>query len=908
MNSFMGEQATNSCLKSLPPDLPDCNYQFLIINSQLYYRMSKKQTQHGSSSTPLMRQYYEIKAKYPGVVLLYRMGDFYETFDEDAKLTSKVLGITLTSRSNGKAARVALAGFPHHALDAYLYKFMQAGLRVAICEQVEDPKQAQGIVKREVVEVATPGSAMSEQFLTAKEANYLACVFEQGTVLGLAFLDVSTGKFKVLELSTGQLRAFLAGLSPRELILSEADTHLEALLGQQDWLITRVEAWVFNPDFARNELTKQFKTQGLKGYGMSGMTAGVSAAGAILYYLQSYQGRDLKHVTSIQSLSAHDWMTLDHDSLRNLELFRSLRGGQAGTLITALDETITPGGGRLLRDWLHKPLLDQARIEKRLDQVQYFYEEGELRQTLRDLLKQAADLERLLSKLSSTRGSARDLAGLRSTLQLLPDLKQLLVLRSAEWGLDNLPELNDLLQQLEKQIVAEPPVSVKHGGMIQDGIDAELDEIRGIARNAKAWLVDFQAAERKRLGIPSLKIGYNKVFGYYIDITHTHRELVPEDYIRKQTLVNSERFITEELKAYEEKVLHAEERYTAREYELFDALRSQTLEQAAAIQQIADLLARLDVVSTFAKIAFDRNYCRPELDQSLAIRIQHGRHPVIEQLLPVDEAFIPNNLLTDAESDQILLITGPNMSGKSTYLRQTGLLVLMAQIGCYIPAESASIGMVDRIFTRVGASDNLAGGESTFLVEMNETANILNNATQRSLILLDEIGRGTSTYDGLAIAWALIEYLHGNHERAARTLFATHYHELTRLEGILSRLKNYNVAVREYDDKVIFMRKIIPGGASKSYGIHVAQMAGVPLPVIQRANEILAELDAGEISVRTDDVKESAPTFDTRQLSLFEKQEHVLRDKVAGLKLDQMTPLEALVLLDELSRSIQEDQ
>jgi len=471
---------------------------------------------------------------------------------------------------------------------------------------------------------------------------------------------------------------------------------------------------------------------------------------------------------------------------------------------------------------------------------------------------------------------------------------------------ESLPDVSKLLTELERLIVDEPPVSVKNGGIIRDGIDAELDEIRGIARNAKAWLVDFQVSERQRLGIPSLKVGYNRVFGYYIDITHTHKDLVPEDYIRKQTLVNSERFITEELKEYEEKVLHAEERYTAREYELFDALRLQVLTQAMDLQLIADFIARLDVVSTFSKISYDRNYCRPELNDSLEIQVKNGRHPVIEQLLPVDEAFIPNDLIIDATGDQILLITGPNMAGKSTYLRQVGLLVLLAQIGCYIPADEARIGMVDRIFTRVGASDNLAGGESTFLVEMNETANILNNATQRSLILLDEIGRGTSTYDGLAIAWALIEYLHAKKEQAARTLFATHYHELTKLEGILPRLKNYNVAVREYDEKVIFLRKIVPGGASKSYGIHVAQMAGVPLPVIQRANEILADLDSGEISVRSSEIKEAIPTFDSHQMYLFDKQERHLRDKLEGLKLDQMTPLEAMVLLDEMAKSIQE--
>jgi len=872
--------------------------------------MSKKVTNDLANSTPLMRQYYDIKSKYPDVLLLYRMGDFYETFDEDAKVTSKVLGITLTARSNGKASKVALAGFPYHALDSYLYKFMQAGMRVAICEQVEDPKQAKGLVKREVVEVATPGSAMSEHFLSAKESNYLACVFVNEGAAGLSFIDVSTGKFGVLEMQVQQLKTFLAGLGPRELLLSEADSEAEQFLGKGDWLLTRVESWVFNPDFSKNELTKKFKTQSLKGFGMAHMKAGTAAAGGILYYLQSYQGRDLQHVTGIQALSADDWMTLDNDSLRNLELFHSLRGGTEGTLISVLDETVTAGGGRLLRDWLHKPLLDKARIENRLDQVTAFFDDLDLRTTLRATLKHAADIERLLSRLSSTRGSARDLSGLRATLQLLPGLAEQLNderLHAIGLHVEGLPAFSGLLDDLVRLVVEEPPVSVKNGGIICDGIDAELDEIRGIARNAKAWLVDFQVSERKRTGISSLKIGFNRVFGYYIDITHTHKDLVPEEYFRKQTLVNSERFITEELKEYEEKVLHAEERYTAREYELFDDLRLRVLAEAIDLQTVADFLSRLDVVSAFGKLAYDRNYCRPVLDDSVKLEIKNGRHPVIEKLLPVDEAFIPNDLTADANGDQILLITGPNMAGKSTYLRQVGLLVLMAQLGCYVPAESAHIGMVDRIFTRVGASDNLAGGESTFLVEMNETANILNNATQRSLILLDEIGRGTSTYDGLAIAWALIEYLHNHTEQAARTLFATHYHELTKLEGVLTRLKNYNVAVREYDEKVIFLRKIVPGGASRSYGIHVAQMAGVPLPVIQRANEILADLDSGEISVRASEIKEAIPTFDRKQMSLFDKQEYILRDKIKGLRLEQMTPMEAMVLLDEMLKTVDSD-
>lgn len=874
--------------------------------------MTKKSKSATDGSTPLMRQYYEIKSKYPDVVLLYRMGDFYETFDEDAKVASSVLGITLTSRSNGKAAKVPLAGFPHHALDSYLYKFMQAGLRVAICEQVEDPKQAKGIVKREVVEVATPGTAMSEQFLNAKESNYLACLNIDESGVGLSSLDVSTGKFSLLELSGEQVPAFLAGLNPREVLVADSQKQdAETLLGSGSWMTTEIEAWVFNLDFAGSELNKKFKTSSLKGFGVKSGSIAIPAAGAILYYLQNYQGRNLSHVTGIQVLNANDWMTLDDDSLRNLELFDSLRRGGDGTLISILDETVSAGGGRLLRDWIHKPLLDIDRIQNRLDQVEVLFEDRDRSVAISQIIKQTSDLERLLSKLGSTRGSGRDLAGLRTTLQLLPSFAGHLdkkKIKRSGLTISNLPDMSDLLDKLEQVIVDEPPVSVKNGGIIRDGVDADLDEIRGIAQNAKAWLVDFQASERERLGIPSLKVGYNKVFGYYIDIRNTHKELVPEDYIRKQTLVNSERFITEELKEYEEKVLTAEEDYVAREFAIFDNLRNETLDHSFQIQEIADFLSRLDVVNTFAQLAYDRNYTRPVLNTTLELDIRNGRHPVIEQLLPLEEAFIPNDLLTNADKDQILLITGPNMAGKSTYLRQIGLIVLLAQIGCFVPADEANIGLVDRIFTRVGASDNLAGGESTFLVEMNETANILNNASKNSLILLDEIGRGTSTYDGLAIAWSLVEYLHATKDRAARTLFATHYHELTKLEGILKRVKNYNVAVREYDDKVIFLRKIVAGAASRSYGIHVAQMAGVPLQVIQRADEILADLDSGEISVRSEQVKEASPTYDLAQLSLFTQQEHKLREKLKGIKLDQMTPLEALLLLDEMTKSLEDEK
>jgi DNA mismatch repair protein MutS len=860
-----------------------------------------------SNTTPLMKQYHAIKLRYPDTVLLYRMGDFYETFEEDAKIASKVLGITLTSRSNGKAARVPLAGFPYHALENYTHKFTSAGYRVAICEQVEDPKTAKGIVKRDVIEVITPGSSMSEQFLDAKESNYLASLFMEKSKLGLALIDVSTGRFQLMDIHESQLSGLITSLNPKEILI--ADSQANALKSRlpHSIYISELEDWIFHKDFAELELKKKFATHSLKGFGIEKYPLGISAAGAILHYLQTYQGRKLEHVTSIKVVSLGNKMVLDSDTIRNLELFRTLNYESEGTLLSSLDETHTSMGGRLLREWIAQPLLDQKSINHRLDTVEWMLEHGDIRKDVRDLLKDTSDLERVLAKLSTSRGNARDLNAIKSTLALAQELGEMVLLMpetyAKEW--DELPDLSPILSIINENILDEPPVSVKDGKMIRDGIDSELDEIRAIATNAKDWLIKFQHDERARLDISSLKVGFNKVFGYYIEITHRHKDNVPDNYIRKQTLVNCERYITEELKDYEDKVLHAEERYTAREYEIFDSIRIQVLEVAHNIQTWALAIAGLDVVSSLANLAFDRHYVRPEINESSRIEIKNGRHPVIEELLPIDDTFIPNDLIIDADSEQILLITGPNMAGKSTYLRQIGLIVLMAQIGSFVPAEKASIGMVDRIFTRVGASDNLARGESTFLVEMNETANILNNATKRSLILLDEIGRGTSTYDGLAIAWSIIEYLHGQKLQAARTLFATHYHELVGLENVLSRVKNYNVAVREYGDKIIFLRKIIPGGADRSYGIHVAQMAGVPQKVLIRAREILANLDSGQIAVKSDRVNETVSSYDANQLSLFARTENQVEKRLRDIDINKLTPLEALNLIDELVRELE---
>ncbi len=866
----------------------------------------KSKTSAAPAPTPLMRQYYAIKRKYPDLILLYRMGDFYETFDEDAKITSRVLGITLTSRSNGAAADTPLAGFPYHALDNYLYKLLQAGYRVAICEQVEDPKTAKGVVKREVVEIVSPGTALSEQLLQAKQANYLVALLSGENRWGAAVIDVSTGEFFCTEMGATTLKSFLPTLNPKEILVPQSQEP-PAWDSVKQPLWTKLEDWIFNHTYATDLLAKKFGTQNLKGFGLEHHPLAVQAAGAIIYYLQQYQGRKLEHLTRLRFLAAEEGLVLDSDTLRNLEIFTSLQGGTEGTLFQVLDRTLTAAGGRLLRRWLQRPEMHRPTLEQRLARVNFFYENAGYREDLRDLLRRVADLERLLSKLGTGRASPRDLTGVADTLTLIPRIRELFAETAAPFGeeLKTLPDLSSLEQTLHAQLVENPPVGVKEGGFIRPGVDSELDRLRELAGNARNWLVDFQNRERNRLGIPSLKVKYNKVFGYFIEVTNTHKERVPPEYIRKQTLVNAERYVTEELKRWEEQVLTAEEEARAREQALFEELRQLVFRHTVQLQDIADFLAHLDCWSALAQVAFENHYVRPELDDSLELEIEEGRHPVVEQMLPVEESFIPNDTYLNADKEQIIILTGPNMAGKSTYLRQVALIVLMAQIGSFVPARQARIGLVDRIFTRVGASDNLVRGESTFMVEMQETANILNNATRRSLIILDEIGRGTSTYDGMSIAWAVVEYLHNHPELAARTLFATHYHELTALEKILPRVKNYNIAVREYGEQVVFLRKIVPGGADKSYGIHVARMAGVPLEVVQRAAEILSGLDNGQIVVHEQRVRESPPSYDSRQLDLFPTAPpSQVEEKLREVDVNRMTPLEALQLINELVQKV----
>lgn len=869
-----------------------------------------------STTTPLMEQYLAIKAKHKNAILFYRMGDFFEMFYEDAKIAAEVLGITLTSRAHGKSANVPLAGFPHHALDNYLTKMIKAGYRVAICEQVEDPKKAKKLVKRDVVEVVTPGTTFSDELLDSKRNNYLISVFLIKDSCGLAGADVTTGEFFVYEFPQSRLKEQLLSHRPSEILVSETQlpTIQRAVAADLNSFFTSREDWIFSRDYGYEKLIEHFKTASLKGYGCEDLNAGVTAAGALIDYLKENQKNDLSHFTQLKRRYDSDFMTIDPMTQRNLELIHPLSSrDNRGVLIYVIDKTRTAMGGRRLVNWLLNPLNQLPAINQRLDAVSEFLAAEMERRELREILGKIGDLERLLSKITTGRANARDLISLKAALKLVPEIKQKLDLFESEYATEirtGLHELKEVVEEIENAIVDDPPLSLTDGGIIRRGYHAELDQLREITFSGKDWIARLQKTERERSSIPSLKVSYNKVFGYYIEITKPHLAKVPDDYIRKQTLVNAERFITPELKQYEEQIVNAEEKIVGLEYELFDQIRQQVSRKVKQIQQNALHIGELDCLLNFAQLAKDNDYTRPNLNTDNEIVIKNGRHPVVEQLLPAGEAFVPNDVYLNNETDQILIITGPNMAGKSTYLRQVGLIVLMAQIGCFVPADLAQIGLVDKIFTRVGASDNLAGGESTFLMEMNEAANILNNATPRSLILLDEIGRGTSTFDGLSIAWSVAEYLHNVAGVAAKTLFATHYHELTELARILSRVKNYNVAVKEWGDKVIFLRKIVAGSCDNSYGIYVAQLAGLPAQVINRAKEVLTNLEADELN-NNDTPKlarrNSATNRQTKinQLDFFQQQERKLCDAIKKLDVDQLTPLEALNKLSELKKIIE---
>lgn len=854
-----------------------------------------------------MRQYRQVKEKYPDMILLFRMGDFFETFEEDAVTASKVLGITLTKRSNGGASDVPLAGFPHHALDNYLPKLVKAGFRVAVCEQLEDPKFAKGIVKRDVVEVVTPGANFSDKLLNHKSNNFLAAVYLKDKICGLSFCDVSTGEFAATEVLDKNLLEQIETINPAEILIPKKnrETILKLLninsgpLYEGEvpkYTITKVDDWVFNIDYANELLTNQFGTQSLKGFGIDDMKEGIIAAGCVMNYLNETQKSKLEHIKKIYKYNYTDYIILDPSTKRNLEITTSIsEGGREGTLISILDRTQTPMGGRLLKKWVSRPLKRKEQIEKRLNAVKDFYDNKGLRKSVIENLKSIADLERLLSKVATGKAVPRDIVQLKISLKNVTAIKKLLegFQSGSVIALKNaLIECDELINEIETVINENFLSGSDNYGVINKGYNKELDEIKEIHINGKTWIENFQSKERKSTGISSLKVDYNKVFGYYIDVTKANLDKVPSSYIRKQTLVNNERFITEELKVYEDKIFNAEEKIVTIENKIFQELRGFILKFTDTVQKNAVLIATVDTLISFAEISELYNYVMPEIYDNEELEILEGRHPVIEQLLSAGEKYIPNDTKVDTVINQILILTGPNMSGKSSYLRQTGLIVLLAQIGCFVPAKSAKIGIVDKIFTRVGASDNIAKGESTFLVEMHEAANILNNATGKSLLLLDEIGRGTSTYDGISIAWAITEYLHENPNVRAKTLFATHYHELNSLAENYDRIKNYRVEVREYGDKVIFLRKITEGTADHSYGIQVAQMAGLPESVTKRAKEILKSFE---------DKKHRKTHKDDIQISLFEvTKDTVLKNKLRDIDINTISPLEALNLLKEL--------
>lgn len=866
-------------------------------------------------TTPLMRQYFKVKEEHPDTILLFRVGDFFETFDEDAKLASKVLGITLTKRANGKAAFVPLAGFPHHAIDTYLPKLVRAGYRVAICEQVEDPKLAKGIVKREVVEVVTPGVALSDKLLDHKKNNYLASVFIKETTAGISFCDISTGEFFAYEVIEKELSSQIGLINPSEILIAKNQkSFLEPLIQKLNpsLRISKIDDWIFSRDFANDLLLNHFNTKTLKGFGIEYLDSGLISAGAILNYLKETQKGNLAHLNKISLYNPSDYMLLDFSTKRNLEITFSIQdGNREGTLLSILDNTDTAMGGRMLKKWVSAPLRKLEPIKQRQESVEDLVNAKTLRKNLKNELKEIGDLERLISKVCMGRANPRELVNLKTSLVKIPIIKQLLdnsVSPTLKKINENLKDLEHIIEKIEIAITDDPPLSITDGGVIRKGFSVELDELRDLSGNAKNWIANLQKTERERANISSLKVSYNKVFGYYIEISNAHKDKIPDNYIRKQTLVNSERYITPELKEYEDKILNAEENIVVLESQLFNEIRTFVASEAEAIQENAKLIAMLDCLSSFAECAEAYNYCKPEIDESDEIDIVEGRHPVVERILPPGEKFTPNNYKASNKDGQIIVLTGPNMAGKSVYLRQIGLIILLAQVGSFVPAKKAKIGLIDKIYTRVGASDNISAGESTFLVEMQEAANILNNATSKSLILLDEIGRGTSTFDGISIAWAITEYLHENPKVAAKTLFATHYHELNEMATIFPRIKNYKVEVREYEDKVIFLHKVTSGGADHSYGIQVAQMAGLPLFVTNRAKEILQNLESKELTPY--EIKKAKlakfKNEDEQQISMFEFKDDEIRQEISDIAIDNLTPIEALNKLNELRKKVKE--
>ncbi len=859
--------------------------------------------------TPMMKQYFEFKAQHPDAVLLFRCGDFYETYSEDAVVASDILGITLTKRSNsGQGKVVEMAGFPHHALDTYLPKLIRAGKRVAICDQLEDPKLTKKLVKRGITELVTPGVSINDNVLNYKENNFLAAVHFGKTACGVAFLDISTGEFLTAEGTTDYVDKLLSNFAPKEVLFERGRRAMfEGNFGSK-FVVFEMDDWVFTEQTAMQKLLKHFETKNLKGFGVDHLKMGIIASGVILEYLEMTQHTQLGHITSLARIEEDRYVRLDKFTVRSLELVSSMNEGGT-SLLDVIDHTISPMGARLLKRWMVFPLTSEAQINERLDMVEYFFREPEFKQLIEEQLHLIGDLERIISKVAVGRVNPRELVQLKTALQAIEPIK-----RACEKARsDSMRRIGEQLNVCEgmrdriaREIKADPPVLLNKGGVIADGVNTELDELRHIAFSGKDYLLQIQQRESELTGIPSLKIGYNNVFGYYIEVRNAHKDKVPPEWIRKQTLANAERYITQELKEYEEKILGAEDKILTLENKLYAELVAALAEYIPTIQVDANQIARLDCLLSFANAAAAFRYVRPIIDDSDVLDIRQGRHPVIERQMPVGENYIANDVLLDSHSQQIIIITGPNMAGKSALLRQTALITLMAQIGSFVPADSARIGLVDKIFTRVGASDNISVGESTFMVEMNEASNILNNLSPRSLVLFDELGRGTSTYDGISIAWAIVEYIHEHPKAKARTLFATHYHELNEMEKSFARIKNYNVSVKEVGNKVIFLRKLEPGGSEHSFGIHVAQMAGMPKSIVRRAGEILKQLERDN---RQQGIAHSTPTAESHtggmQLSFFQLDDPVLcqiRDELLHLDVNNLTPLEALNKLNDIKK------
>ena len=863
------------------------------------------------AETPLMKQYLEMKQKHPDAILLFRVGDFYETFSDDAIAASEILGITLTRRANGSAQHVELAGFPHHALDTYLPKLVRAGKRVAICEQLEDPKLTKKLVKRGITELVTPGVSINDNILDHRENNFLAAVhFARHGVVGVAFLDISTGEFLTAEGNADYIDKLLGNFAPKEVLVERGNRNLIEDSFSARYFTFELDDWIFTDDAAMDRLLKQFETVSLKGFGINKMPSAVIASGAILHYLDITQHNQISHINTLSRIEEDRYVRLDKFTVRNLELVDSF-ADDGKSLLSVIDRTLSPMGARLLRRWVLFPLKDSKAINARLDVVEYFFRHPDEREEIKSALEQIGDLERLISKVAVGRITPREVVQLRNALTAVEPIKAL----CCNADLDALRAIGEQLNpcalirdRIAREVVDDAPSALNRGTVIKDGVDPELDELREIAFQGKDYLMKIQMREIEATGIPSLKISYNNVFGYYIEVTNTHKDKVPEEWIRKQTLVNAERYITQELKEYEEKILGAQERIAVIETRLYNELVAALAQYTPAIQLNASLIARLDCLTAFTRVAMENHYNRPVVDDSLSIEIVEGRHPVIEKELPIGEPYITNSVSLCNNGTQVMMITGPNMSGKSALLRQTALNVLMAQIGCFVAADSARIGIVDKIFTRVGASDNISLGESTFMVEMNEAASILNNMSERSLILFDELGRGTSTYDGISIAWAIVEHIHEYRGIHPKTLFATHYHELNEMEKTFSRVVNYNVSVKEIDNKVVFLRKLARGGSEHSFGIHVAKLAGMPQSIVKRADEVLLQLESANRKDNiTKDLGAVADQCGGMQLSFFQLDDPVLsqvRDEIRDLDINNLTPMAALNKLHDIRKII----